>query len=48
MSKYRGFSSPNSGNNGPEKTPYLDTFHAVEKSECTKFQEKKQILRYHL
>ena len=23
------FFSPNKGNYGPEKTPYLDTFHAV-------------------
>ena len=35
MSKYRVFSgpyfpvfSPNTGKYGPEKTPYLDTFHA--------------------
>ena len=31
--KYRAFSGPvfipNTGNYGPEKTPYLDTFHAV-------------------
>ena len=36
MSKYGVFSgpyfpvfSPNTGKYGPEKTPYLDTFHAV-------------------
>ena len=26
---YLSVFSPNEGNNGPEKTPYLDTFHAV-------------------
>ena len=36
MSKYKAFSGPyfpvfglNTGKNGPENTPYLDTFHAV-------------------
>ena len=36
MSKYRVFSgpyfpvfNPNTGKNGPEKTPYFYTFHAV-------------------
>ena len=29
VSKYAVFSCPNTGNYGPEKTPYLDTFHAV-------------------
>ena len=29
MSKYGVFSGPNTGQCGPEKTPYLDTFHAV-------------------
>ena len=29
MSKYGDFSGPNTGKYGPEKTPYLDTFHAV-------------------
>ena len=29
MSKYGVFSGPNTGKYGPEKTPYLDTFHAV-------------------
>ena len=36
VSKYRVFStpylsvfSPNAGKYGPEKTPYLDTFHAL-------------------
>ena len=36
VSKYVAFSGPyipvfglNTGKNGPEKTPYLDTFHAV-------------------
>ena len=27
--KYGAFSGPNTGKYGPEKTPYLDTFHAV-------------------
>ena len=29
MFKYGAFSGPNTGKYGPEKTPYLDTFHAV-------------------
>ena len=29
VSKYGVFSAPNAGKYGPEKTPYLDTFHAV-------------------
>ena len=29
VSKYGVFSGPNTGKYGPEKTPYLDTFHAV-------------------
>ena len=29
MSKYGVFSGLNTGKYGPEKTPYLDTFHAV-------------------
>ena len=29
MSKYGIFSGPNTGKYGPEKTAYLDTFHAV-------------------
>ena len=29
VSKYRVFSGPNIGKYGPEKTPYLDTFHGV-------------------
>ena len=28
-SKYGVFSGPNAGKYGPEKTPYLDTFHVV-------------------
>ena len=28
-SKYGVFSGPNTGKYGPEKPPYLDTFHAV-------------------
>ena len=27
----RSFSGPNTGKYGPEKSPYLDTFHAVYK-----------------
>ena len=27
--KYGVFSGPNAGKYGPEKTPYLDTFHVV-------------------
>ena len=30
MSKYVVFSGPNTGKYGPEKTPYFDTFHAVD------------------
>ena len=30
MSRYGVFTGPNTGNYGPEKTPYLDTFHAVD------------------
>ena len=29
VSKYGVFSGPNAGKYGPEKTPYVDTFHAV-------------------
>ena len=29
VSKYGGFSGPNAGKYGPEKSPHLDTFHAV-------------------
>ena len=29
MSQYGFFSGPNAGKYGPEKAPYLDTFHAV-------------------
>ena len=29
MSKYGGFSGPYAGKYGPEKIPYMDTFHAV-------------------
>ena len=31
-SQIRSFSCPNTGKYGPEKTPYLDTFHTVVKS----------------
>ena len=29
VSKYGVFSGPNAGKYGPEKTPYLDIFHAM-------------------
>ena len=29
VSKYGVFFGPNTGKYGPERTPYLDTFHAV-------------------
>ena len=32
VSKYGVFSGPNTGKRGQEKTPYLDTFHAVSSS----------------
>ena len=35
MSKYGVFSGPNTGNYGPEKSPYLDNFHVVDKTEAT-------------
>ena len=44
VSKYGVFSSPyfpafglNTGKYGPEKTPYLDTFHAVKTSTSTEY-----------
>ena len=47
MSKYGVFSgpyfpvfSPNTGKYGPEKTAYLDTFHAVCKVACKKLRPK--------
>ena len=33
MSKYGVFFGPNAGIYGPEKTPYLDTFHAAKVNE---------------
>ena len=39
MSKYGVFSGPNTGKNGPEKIPYLDTFHAV-----TLYRERQEPL----
>ena len=33
--EYLSLFSPNMGKNGPEKTPYLDTFHAVSDSTMT-------------
>ena len=38
--KYLFIFSPNAGNYGPEKTPYLDTFHAV------KITQRRPILQY--
>ena len=35
--KYLSLFSPNAGKYGPEKTPYLDTFHAVQSTQ-TPFQ----------
>ena len=29
VTKYKDFSGPNAGRHGPEKTPYLETFHIV-------------------
>ena len=31
IQRFTNVSSPNTGKYGPGKTPYLDTFHAVEK-----------------
>ena len=31
VSKFGVFSDPNAGKYGPEKTPYVNTFHAVKK-----------------
>ena len=38
VSKYGVFSDPNTGKYGPEKTPYLDTFHAVIFSEPLNYE----------
>ena len=35
VSKYGGFSGPNTGKYGPEKTPYLDIFHTVNQNQKT-------------
>ena len=40
VSKYGVFSGPNAGKYGPEKTPYLGTFHAVKF-----FSEIKHVLQ---
>ena len=37
VSKYGVFSSLNTGKYGPEKTPYLDTFHAMKYNNVAKF-----------
>ena len=39
MSKYEVFSGPNTGRYGPEKTLYLDTFHAVNNAVVTFLKE---------
>ena len=36
VAKYGAFSGPNTGKFGPEKTLYLDTFHAVVHFTCEK------------
>ena len=36
VSKYGVFSGPNTGKYGPEKTPYLDTFHAAKASDTAR------------
>ena len=38
---YFPVSSPNTGKYGPGKTPYLDTFHAVEACNLTKNEPPK-------
>ena len=40
--EYLSVVSPNAGKYGPEKTPYLDTFHAVKKSITKSFIEELQ------
>ena len=40
--EYLSVVSPNAGKYGPEKTPYLDTFHAVKKSIAKSFIEELQ------
>ena len=49
MSKYGVFPdpyfpifSPNTGKYGPEKTPYLDTFHALQAAEKLMLMEKEK------
>ena len=37
--KYGVFSGPNTGKYGPQKFPYLDTFHSVKKPEKTQHQK---------
>ena len=34
---------PNTGKYGPEKTPYLDTFHVVSETRCKLNSRKKQL-----
>ena len=40
--EYLSVFGPNAGKDGPEKTPYLDTFHAVKKSITKSFIEELQ------
>ena len=53
MSKYRVFSGPyfpvfrpKTGYYGPEKTPYLDTFHAVTNTHCFLHVVSKTSIRW--
>ena len=40
--EYLSVFGPNAGKDGPEKTPHLDTFHAVKKSITKSFIEELQ------
>ena len=44
VSQYGGFSCPNVGKYRPEKTPYLDTFHAV----CYELIRKSKLINFSL
>ena len=43
MSKYGVFSGPNTGKYEPEKTRYLDTFHAVHSYKSTPKQAQQNL-----
>ena len=45
MSKYGVFSCPNTGTYGTEKTPHLDTFHAVSTISARLSAELIKVLR---